>query len=48
MKKLRISTTITAILVSLSLIALELIYLARSDISREPDTMLEWKNKPIG
>jgi len=39
MKKFRISTTITAILGTLSLLALELMYLAPSDISREPDTI---------
>ena len=43
MKKLRISATITAILGFLSLIALVLMYLALSDIAKEPDTVLEWK-----
>lgn len=43
MKKLRISTTITAILGFLSLIALVVMYLALSDIYQETDTTLEWK-----
>jgi uncharacterized membrane protein len=43
MKTLRISTTVTAVLGFLSLIALVFMYLALSDISKEPDTVLEWK-----
>jgi uncharacterized membrane protein len=43
MKNVRISATVTAILGFLSLIALVLMYLALSDISKEPDTVLEWK-----
>jgi len=43
MKNLRISATITAILGFLSLTALVLMFLALSDISKEPDTVLEWK-----
>jgi uncharacterized membrane protein len=43
MKKLRISATVTMILGFLSLIALILMYLALSDIAKEPDTVLEWK-----
>jgi uncharacterized membrane protein len=43
MKNLRISATVTLFLGFLSLIALLLMYLALSDISKEPDTVLEWK-----
>lgn len=43
MKKLRISSMVTAILGFLSLIALVLMYFALSDISKEPDILLEWK-----
>lgn len=43
MKKLRFSATVTAILGFFSLIALVLMFLAFSDISKEPDTVLEWK-----
>jgi uncharacterized membrane protein len=43
MRKLRISATVTMILGFLSLIALILMYLALSDIAKEPDTVLEWK-----
>jgi len=43
MKNLRISATVTIIFGFLTLIALLLMYLALSDISKEPDTVLEWK-----
>lgn len=43
MKKLRISATFSAILGFLSIIALVLMYLALSDISNEPDVLLEWR-----
>jgi uncharacterized membrane protein len=43
MKKIRISSTVTAILGFMSLIALVLMYLALSDISKEPDTIPEWE-----
>jgi len=43
MKELRISSTVTVILGFLSFIALILMYLAFSDIAKEPDTLLEWK-----
>jgi len=43
MKKLRISLTFTVILGFLSFIALILLYLAFSDIAKEPDTLLEWR-----
>ena len=43
MKNLRISATVTLFLGFLSLIALLLMYLALSDISKEPDSILEWK-----
>ena len=43
MKKLRISATFSAILGFLSLIALVLMYFALSDISKEPDVLLEWR-----
>jgi len=43
MKNLRISATVTLFLGFLSLIALLLMYLALSDISKEPDIVLEWK-----
>jgi len=43
MKNLRISATVTLFLGFLSLIALLLMYLALSDISKDPDTVLEWK-----
>jgi uncharacterized membrane protein len=43
MKKLKISVTVTAVLGFLSLIALILMYLALSDIFKEPDSILEWK-----
>ena len=43
MKNLRISATVTIFLGFLSLIALLLMYLALSDISKEPDTVVEWK-----
>lgn len=43
MKNLRISATVTLFLGFFSLIALLLMYLALSDISKEPDIVLEWK-----
>jgi uncharacterized membrane protein len=43
MKTLRISATLTDVFGFLSLIALVFMYLALSDISKEPDTILEWK-----
>ena len=43
MNKLRISATVTSIFGFLSLIALIVMFLALSDISKEPDTSLEWK-----
>jgi hypothetical protein len=43
MKSLRISATVTLVLGSFALIALILMFLAFSDITKESDTTLEWK-----